>query len=70
MNQKVKKLKPVDASYIAALIDGEGTITLMRAHKDEYRQVHVSISNCDKKLLDWVAKKSRSRKNITKKDIY
>lgn len=67
MDKQVKKLKPVDAAYIAALIDGEGTVTLMRAHKDEYRQVHVSINNCDKKMLEWVLRKAGAGKILSKK---
>ena len=67
MDNKVKKLKPVDAAYIAALIDGEGTVTLMRAHKDEYRQVHVSINNSDKKMLEWVLTTVGAGKIVPKK---
>jgi len=67
MDKQVKKLKPVDAAYIAALIDGEGTVTLMRAHKDEYRQAHVSINNCDKKMLEWVLRKVGAGKILPKK---
>ena len=57
MNKKAKKLEPVDAAYIAALIDGEGSVMLTRVHKNEYRRVCISISNCDKKLLDWICNK-------------
>ncbi len=31
-------LVPTEAAYIAGLIDGEGTITLTRKHRDENRQ--------------------------------
>lgn len=33
-----------DAAYIAGLIDGEGTVTLTRKHRNENRQLCVSIS--------------------------
>jgi hypothetical protein len=43
-----------DAAYIAGLIDGEGTITLTRLHRNEHRRLVVSISNTDRSLLDYV----------------
>jgi hypothetical protein len=32
-------LTATDAAYIAGLIDGEGTVTLTRKHKNENRQL-------------------------------
>ena len=52
--QPVKKLSPVDAAYIAGLIDGEGTITLTRKHRNENRQLAISISSTEKNLLEFV----------------
>ena len=49
-----KDLNETDAAYIAGLIDGEGTITLIRKHKNENRQLSVSISSTEKNLLDYV----------------
>jgi len=49
-------LKPVAAGYIAGLIDGEGTITLTRVHRNENRRLVVSISNNDLALLQFVRK--------------
>jgi len=43
--KKVLTISKIDAAYIAGLIDGEGTITLSRKHKNENRQLVVSISN-------------------------
>jgi O-phosphoseryl-tRNA(Cys) synthetase len=43
-----------DAAYIAGLIDGEGTITLSRKHRNENRQLAISISNTEKYLLVYV----------------
>ena len=48
------QLSDVDAAYIAGLIDGEGTITLTRKHRNENRQLAISISNTDKGLLEFV----------------
>jgi len=38
-------LDTADAAYIAGVIDGEGTITLSKRHKNENRQLVMSISN-------------------------
>ncbi|MEX0745044.1 MAG: LAGLIDADG family homing endonuclease [Phycisphaeraceae bacterium] len=47
-------LDPAVAGYIAGLIDGEGTITLTRVHRNENRRLVVSISNNDLSLLQFV----------------
>jgi len=49
----VKTLSAVDAAYLAGLIDGEGTITLSRKHKNENRQLAVTISNTEQQLLEF-----------------
>lgn len=38
------------AAYIAGLIDGEGTLTLSRRHRNENRHLVVSVSNTDRPL--------------------
>ncbi len=43
-------LKVAEAAYIAGLIDGDGTVTLTRKHRNENRQLAVTISNTDKKI--------------------
>ena len=49
----VKTLTPVDAFYMAGLIDGEGTVTLSRRHRNDQRQLVVSIANTERGLLEW-----------------
>ena len=49
----VKALVPVDAAYMAGLIDGEGTVTLSRRHRNDQRQLVVSIANTERRLLEW-----------------
>jgi len=51
---EVKKLSPPEAAYVAALIDGEGTITLTRHNKSEYRRLEIGISGTELKLIKWV----------------
>jgi hypothetical protein len=50
----VQTLSPADAGYIAGLIDGEGTITLTRKHRNENRQLAVTISSTERCLLEFV----------------
>jgi hypothetical protein len=54
--KQVKPLQNTEAAYIAGLIDGEGTITLSRRHRNENRQLVISISNNEKAILDYVLK--------------
>ncbi|WP_289281809.1 MULTISPECIES: LAGLIDADG family homing endonuclease [unclassified Methylophaga] len=61
------ELSAIDAAYIAGLIDGEGTVTLCRKHKNENRQLAVTISNTERELLDYVLARVVAGK-ITKKE--
>ena len=51
--RQTNTLTPTDAAYIAGLIDGEGTITMTRKHRNENRQLAITISNTEKDLLDF-----------------
>ncbi|MBI2341472.1 MAG: LAGLIDADG family homing endonuclease [Deltaproteobacteria bacterium] len=55
-----------EKAYIAGIIDGEGTITLTKHHKNETPIPVVSISNCKLELLEWIRSKINSG-NIMKK---
>ena len=44
-------LSPIEAAYVAGVIDGEGRITLVRMHRGENRRPVVSISNTELSLL-------------------
>ncbi len=52
--KKTRKLSIADAAYIAGLVDGEGTIALTRRHKNENRQLEISISNTEMELLEYL----------------
>lgn len=52
--RKFRGLSEPDAAYIAGLVDGEGTVTLTRKHKNENRQLCVSISSTERDLLEFV----------------
>lgn len=67
--KKVLELSQVDAAYIAGVIDGEGTITLSRKHKNDNRQLTITISNTEMPLLEFVLDTIGAGK-ITNKKIY
>ncbi|WP_077619434.1 LAGLIDADG family homing endonuclease [Bacillus sinesaloumensis] len=45
-----------EASYIAGIIDGEGSISLTRMHEKEHRRPCISIASTDFELLRYVQK--------------
>ena len=63
-------LSPTEASYLAGLIDAEGTVTLARKHRNENRHLAISISNTDRSLLAFaravVGAGKVTRKRVTK----
>ena len=68
MRPKVSRSLSLDqAAYIAGLIDGEGTVTLTRKHKNENRQLCVSISSTERNLLEFVLDATGTGKITTKK---
>lgn len=50
----MNQLSAADSAYIAGLIDGEGTITLSRRHRNENRQLCISISSTERQMLEFV----------------
>ena len=52
--KKTNLLSKTDAAYIAGPIDGEGTIGLVRKHRNDYRQLGISISSTESALLEFV----------------
>ena len=65
--KKTRKLSKTEAAYIAGLIDGEGSISLTRRHKNENRQLEISISNNDLNLLHYVRNASGTGRIVKKK---
>lgn len=49
-----KKLSTAEAAYIAGLVDGEGSITLTRKHRNENRHLGLTISSTALQLLQFV----------------
>jgi len=53
----VLSLEDVVKAYVAGIIDGEGTVTLTKHHKNQTPSPEVSISNNNLLLLKWIRKK-------------
>jgi hypothetical protein len=65
--KKTKALSLADAAYLAGLVDGEGTVTLVRKHRNEYRQLGLFVSSTEKVLLNFVKTATGDGKITTKK---
>lgn len=61
-------MKNTDAAYLAGIIDGEGTITLTRMHRNENRRPVISIASTDIELLIYI--KDLVGGSISKKKNY
>jgi len=46
-------LEEVEKAYLAGIVDGEGTVTLMKHHKNETHIPFVGIANNNLELLKW-----------------
>lgn len=66
-HKQARQLTKTEAAYIAGLIDGEGTITLIRKHKNEHRQLSLSISSTEIALLEFVKSATGVGKITTKR---
>lgn len=60
-------LSDTEAAYIAGLVDGEGSITLTRKHRNENRQLGLTISSTELPLLEFVLKAAGVGKITNKK---
>ena len=65
--REVHSLSPVDAAYIAGLIDGEGTIALSRRHANDGRQLVISISSTERPILEFARERIGAGKITSKK---
>ena len=65
--REVNPLSPVDAAYIAGIVDGEGTITLSRKHAGESRHLVISISSTERPILEFVHERIGAGKITGKK---
>ena len=54
MLKSVRSLSDAEAAYIAGVVDGEGTISLVRKHGGENRRAAVSVANTELELLTYL----------------
>ena len=47
-------MTPTDKAYIAGIIDGEGSIILIRFHQKQFPSPCVSIASTSLELLEWL----------------
>lgn len=67
--KRVNRLTSTQAAYVAGLVDADGSISLTRRHRNENRQLVLSISNTDFDLLRQVNTMVGAGR-ITKKRTY
>lgn len=61
-------MEKVEKAYLAGIIDGEGTVTLMKHHRNETPTPNVVVANNNLELLRWI--KSRVGGTIVSKKKY
>ncbi len=54
MPNAVRALTNAEAAYIAGIVDGEGTVSLVRHHRGEHRRPVVSVANTERDLLTYL----------------
>lgn len=56
-----------ERAYLAGIVDGEGTVTLVRVHRKQTPYPEVSIANTDLNLLNWIKAKVKCGIIVKKK---
>lgn len=67
--RSMNRLPQAAAAYIAGIVDGEGTVTLTRAHRNEGKRLVVCVSNNELAILRFLLKAIGAGK-ITSKRTY
>lgn len=57
-----------EKAYIAGIIDGEGSIMLIKFHKNQYPSPCISISSTDIELLEWIKNTTKMGRILRKKN--
>jgi len=60
-------LEETEKAYIAGIVDGEGTVTLTKHHKNETPTPRISVSNNNLELLKWLRTKVGGGVIVSKK---
>lgn len=69
-------LEEIEKAYLAGIVDGEGTVTLARHHKNEMPAPCVSVANNNRALLKWIQTRlggtivSKKKRKVWHRDSY
>lgn len=58
-----------EKAYIAGIIDGEGSIMLLKFHNNQFPSPCISISSTTLELLEWLKNKTRVGTIKEKKEL-
>ncbi len=66
------QMTPEECAYIAGIIDGEGSIMLLKFHSNQFPSPCISIASTSLELLEWIKAKTgfgtiKSKKNYKPK---
>lgn len=59
---------PEEKAYLAGIIDGEGSIMLIKFHGNQFPSPCVSVASTSIELLNWIKSKTNMGKIISKKN--
>ena len=62
------KLSDIEAAYAAGILDGEGSVQLVRIRKSRWPSPSVSVASTDRELLEWL--RARVGGSIVQKRTY
>jgi hypothetical protein len=54
-----------DRAYLAGILDGEGAIMLCARSKAQGWHLRVEVTNCDRRMLDWLAERWGGKPRVT-----
>lgn len=57
-----------EKAYLAGIIDSEGSIMLIKFHRNQFPSPYVSVTSTSIELLNWIKYKTNIRKIISKKN--
>lgn len=72
---EMKTFSDVEASYIAGIFDGEGTVGIQKLPSG-HLQAKISVTSTDEELIDWlinitgIGRKSKVKEESPRKDIF
>ncbi len=62
-------MSPEERAYIAGIIDGEGSIMLIKFHNNQHPAPCINVSSASIELLEWIVKTTKMGRIQSKKII-